>query len=106
MLQIEQERIESYGWKWEYSPTDQWQSYYADYTIIDGHNIMLKPFYLLYSGYTDTGFLRAAGAGGFIWSSTANSADTAYNLTFVSNGIFPSYSNYRYLGFSIRCLAR
>ena len=39
---------------------------------------------------------------GFFWSSTFYSARYARRLYFLSNGVYPQYTGYRYVGFSVR----
>ena len=58
------------------------------------------------SGYRGTS-MRELGTYGNHWSSTAySSATLAYGLSLVSNGtVGPAVNNYRYVGFSLRCLA-
>ena len=69
--------------------------------------ITQSPLYFNPSGYVTSGLLRYAGANGFYWSSTAHSsASYAYDLFFGSGYVDPSYGSLRYLGFSVRCLAR
>ena len=57
-------------------------------------------------GGVDPGYgLGGAGYGGNYWSSVGNTSAFAYNLYFVSGGVNPSYVNYWYGGFSLRCVA-
>ena len=61
------------------------------------------------SGLIDIGInnLRRAGLGGYAWSLRANSGmDFAHNLDFNASSVGPSYSDGRWLGFPLRCLAR
>jgi len=97
---------ESYGWKWENKPADQWQSYYANYLTFNSFDARLQPSFFLYTGWIATGSLNNAGAGGYYWSSAAYTNNNAYYLHFNSANVYPSFYLARYLGFSIRCLAR
>ena len=63
------------------------------------------PYYLLRGGVLDTSSLRNAGSYGYYWSSTPNGSSYAYILNFGSGYIYASGSNYRYSGFSVRCVA-
>ena len=65
------------------------------------------PLYFVRSGSVGSGSLWGAGDSGNYWSSTASS-DTSYafELYFSSGIVFPSYYGARYVGFSVRCLAR
>ncbi len=71
-----------------------------------------------YAGYVSGGSLNGVGsslargpevgpvdAGGDYWSRTAKSANTTYRLNFDSSNIYSAASNYRYYGYSIRCVA-
>ena len=49
--------------------------------------------------------LYNAGSNGYYWSRTASSSADAYTLNFRSGNFFPAYTNYRYVGFSVRCVA-
>ena len=50
-------------------------------------------------------FLYYAGYYGRYWSSVGRSSSGAYDLYFYSGNVNPSVSNYRYNGFSVRCVA-
>lgn len=56
--------------------------------------------------YTDSGSLYNIGSYGLYWSSTANSANYAYDLNFYSSNIYPAYNNGKHYGLSVRCIAR
>lgn len=56
------------------------------------------------NGYVYSGSLYCAGSYGNYWSSTANSSTNAYYLLFHSSSVYPSLSNYRYFGRSVRCV--
>ena len=49
--------------------------------------------------------LGSAGNYGLYWSSVGRSSSNAYGLYFRSGGVYPSFGNYRYLGYSLRCVA-
>ncbi len=74
------------------------------------YNIARNPLYFVRSGYVypNGPGLSIAGLRGYYWSSTPNpsSANYAYYLIFTNTNVTPSDYNYRYLGFSLRCLAR
>ena len=57
-------------------------------------------------GYVDPGdYLNAAGYGGGYWSSVGRISSSAYYLYFGSGVVVPSYNGYRYVGYSLRCVA-
>jgi len=62
------EITESYGWKWENKPNENWQGYFANHLTLNGYDIRLKPFYYPYSGYVLTSSLHYAGARGYYWN--------------------------------------
>ena len=65
------------------------------------------PYYFIPAGYVNSGSLNYAGNSGYYWSSTAYSSTDAYNLYFYLSYVNPSSNYYsRYLGRSVRCLAR
>ena len=69
--------------------------------------LVSAPLYLVRSGGVASGSLRRAGYGGYYWSSTASYyASSAHLLGFYSGRVDPSYSDDRYYGYSVRCLAR
>lgn len=65
--------------------------------------ILSKALNLDYGGNVISSSLYNAGSIGYYWSSTANNASSAYNLYF-STSVLPSSTNYRYVGFSVRCV--
>ena len=68
--------------------------------------LVSAPLYSVRSGGVLSGSLWYAGYYGYYWSSTAGSSTySAYNLYFSSGSVSPSGNRYRYLGFSVRCLA-
>ena len=72
------------------------------------YNIARSPLYFVRSGHVYPGgpSLNEPGISSHYWSSTPRSSAPAYSLTFNSTGVYPSGSYVRYLGFSLRCLAR
>lgn len=64
------------------------------------------PLNFLYSGETDDGSsLRNRGLDGYYWSSEAYTEDRAYLLSLGSSILSPGYIYFRFVGFSVRCLA-
>lgn len=61
-------------------------------------------YYLLRGGFLSYSSLSDAGSRGYYWSSTPNGFSYAYGLYFGS-GYVDTYLNYRYLGYSVRCVA-
>ena len=58
-----------------------------------------------YAGYVNDGSLSNVSSLGNYWSRTADSTYNAYHLYFYSTYVSPAYSNSRYYGYSIRCVA-
>ncbi len=73
---------------------------------VSAADIVKAPYYFIYGGYVGSGELYAAGSDGFYWSSTARDGSRAYYLYFNSSGVSPSFNDYRYYGFSVRCLVQ
>ncbi len=71
-----------------------------------GSKLTQAPLYFVYGGAVYNSSLRSTGSLSFYWSSTATDADGAYVLSFGSSDVSPSYYGYRYLGYSVRCVAR
>ena len=72
------------------------------------NNIATSPLYFVRSGYVSPGSVRlhGAGANGRYWSGRADSSSYAYLLDFLSSGVSPSgSSSFRYIGYSVRCVA-
>ena len=65
-----------------------------------------NPYYFVRSGNIDGGNLYVSGVGGLYWSSTVSSSTIAYSLSFTGTDIYPARNSYRYLGRSVRCVAR
>ena len=68
--------------------------------------IRTDPLYFVRSGNVDGGSLNSAGSDGYYWSSTVGSDTYARGLGFGSTNVYPQYNDYRYYGFSVRCVAR
>ena len=49
--------------------------------------------------------LDDAGDFGIYWSSVGRVSSSAYLLDFYSGRVYPSSTDYRYRGFSVRCVA-
>ncbi len=64
------------------------------------------PYNFVYGGFVGGSSLSTAGSSGLYWSSTACSDADAYSLGFYSSSVSPSSSNLRFLGVSVRCVAR
>ncbi len=60
-----------------------------------------------YAGVVNGGSLSNVRSNGYYWSRTVFSSNSqaAHLLTFNSYGVLPAYSNPRYDGFPIRCVA-
>ncbi len=74
----------------------------------NGTVLLTEPYYFTYSGYLGNGGQKInAGTSGNFWSSTYSSYMRAYSMDFKDNRIRPSNANgSRYIGTSIRCVAR
>ena len=76
------------------------------YTTNGFNNLRKAPLWFVRSGNLYGSILRSPGVYGSYWSSTVNSSDSAYDLLFNSSNVWPSNSGNRYVGWSIRCIAR
>lgn len=95
------------GWQLPFSGNSNSGSFGGLVRSLNPTTITQAPYYFNPSGSVSSGSLWGAGSSGNYWSSTARSLNSVvYNLHFASNNLSPSYSNNRYLGFSVRCLAR
>ena len=65
-----------------------------------------NPVNLTLSGFVQNSSRYNQSSGGYYWSSTVNSSYGAYFLYLVSSGVYPAASQYKYIGFSVRCIAR
>lgn len=81
--------------------------YFALDTSSKGYNMLQAPLYFLRGGVVNGSLLYDAGLRGHYWSSTAStSADLAYYLLFDNDDAYPSRFVSRFVGFSVRCVAR
>lgn len=64
------------------------------------------PLWFVRSGFLVDGSLNSPAVRGYYWSNTVISSSSAYRLTFYSSGIYPASNDFRYYGWSIRCIAR
>ncbi len=64
-----------------------------------------SPMYFQYSGRAISGGIRDVGSDGYYWSSTPSGSTNAYRLNLDSSTANLSYTNARYYGISVRCLA-
>ena len=95
------------GWKLPTSNNSNSGSFGGLVGSLNSTTITQAPYYFNPSGYVGSGSLRGAGYEGDYWSSTAGSTTSgAYYLYFVSGYVYPSNYNIRYVGQSVRCLAR
>ena len=62
------------------------------------------PGFLLSGDYT--GGANHRGSNGYYWSRTAFSAQRAYDLNVDTSSVYPAYSNAKYLGLAVRCIAQ
>jgi hypothetical protein len=63
-----------------------------------------QSIFLPAAGYRDRGTLYYDGGYGYYWSSSLDSQANGYHLFFNSGGVYPAYSNNRFLGFSVRAV--
>ena len=76
------------------------------YTTGGFNKLRSNPYYFVRSGDIGSGALSSPGVYGLYWSSTVSSSTFAYSLGFNGTVIYPARNNYRYLGRSVRCVAR
>ena len=57
-------------------------------------------------GYVSNGSMYDQGSSGGFWSSTVYNANNAYRLYLNSSNVVPANRNYKYVGFSVRCMAQ
>ena len=75
-------------------------------TSANANTIVQAPLMFVRGGYVRPGNdLYAAGNLGYNWSSVSGGSYSAYYLLFSSGGVYPSVSNARYYGLSVRCVA-
>lgn len=73
----------------------------------DGYEKLLNtPLWFTMSGYVDSGSTSRVGSSGYYWSSTISDALYVYYSNFRRGNIFPSNTNTKYYGFSMRCLIK
>ena len=70
------------------------------------NKIRSNPYYFVRSGDINNNTLVGSGVSGRYWSSTVSSSTNAYILCFNGTDIYPARSYYRYVGRSVRCVAR
>ena len=71
-----------------------------------GYNdVQANPIYTPRSGNGGGGSFDEQASNGYLWSDTTYSGTRAYNLRYNSSDVNPAYSNSRYLGFPVRCIA-
>lgn len=94
------------GWKLpKGGSSGDFQTLYSSYDSTqkirdeDGPNFLLSGYLYTRSRY-DTDSL------GYYWSRSAYNSYSAYYLGFHSSSVGPAYSNYKYYGFPIRCVAK
>ena len=64
------------------------------------------PNNFLYSGYVQGSSVDVRGGGGYYWSKSASRGFDAYFLYFNRSDVLPSFTNSKYEGFTVRCLAQ
>ena len=65
-----------------------------------------NPMLFTRAGFYSSGSLSYSGSFGYYWSATAySSSSDAYNFVYYTSYTYPQYNAYKYLGFSVRCLA-
>ena len=95
------------GWQLPTSNNSNSGSFGGLVGSLNSTTITQAPYYFNPSGYVRSGSLWKAGLEGGYWPSTAYSnTSRAYYLGFSSAHVRPSYGDNRYVGFSVRCLAR
>ena len=84
------------------------QPYYTDTPEGSDASNKLRayPNNFVYSGYVVGGSVNGRGSHGYYWSSTASSSYLAYYLLFYNSYVSPgTHDSYKYLGWTIRCVA-
>ena len=100
------------GWK---LPPNSGNGSYTNFTSAAGiannaagsTKIRSAPYNFPYAGNAGRSSLNGVGSNGDYWSRTvySSSSQGAYRLWFNSSNVYPAYSGYRYLGYSVRCVA-
>ena len=89
--------------------TNEFKNLIDAYDITSANALDLRnpPLYFVQSGAVGNGkFSVLGGKGGRYWSSTVSGNTQAYHLMFGNKPLNPAFPyNYRYNGFSVRCLA-
>ena len=86
----------------------QTQPYYTgDPEGIDMSKVIrLYPNNFIYSGYVDGGSINSRTTGGNYWTYLAGHSNSAYTLSFGSNGVYPGTGgSYKYNGRMVRCVS-
>ena len=65
-----------------------------------------SPYYFARSGYVYGTTLDFFTSDGYYWSGSVVAGSDAFGLDYLSSGLYPAYQNYRYSGWSLRCVAR
>ena len=88
--------------------TNEFRRLVTLYGNITGNDKALTaaPLWFVRGGAVYSRSLYDSGFSGRYWSSTVYSSDCAYDLYFYPNHVDFAYSNYRYIGRSVRCIAR
>ena len=99
------------GWRLTRSASDASYNDFAylrvQYSNSNSNTYMLySPLWFVRAGRVFSGSLNNSGDIGYYWSSTVYDANLAYDLDISSSGFGPSSTNYRFVGFSVRCMAR
>ena len=68
--------------------------------------IINTPLWFVRSGYVNGGTLYNLSGNGYYWSSAVNDSFEAYYMGFHSGNVIPAYNNYRFRGYSVRCVAK
>ena len=82
----------------------EFQALYNNYNSSSA--LRSNPVNLVLSGYVSSSSRYYQGSGGYYWSSTVNSSNYAYNLSLNTSPVYPADYGGKYLGFSVRCIAR
>ncbi len=81
--------------------------YQALYTTYSSNNTNFKnALRTPLSGVFIDGSVRYQGTYGYFWSSTYNAYIYMYHLGVGSSDVYPQSPNYRYSGFSVRCVLK
>ena len=82
----------------------EFQALYNNYNSLSA--LRSNPVDLTLSGYVSSSSRYYQGSNGYYWSSTVDSGDFACNLGLYTSSVFPTGSNSKLNGFSVRCIAR